>query len=102
MVVQPRKQHTSSASLLVGFIIFLGIALGYVLYVTELIQLPVAEIEPAPVNADDSLTRFRTVTKSQATLDRILESDTYRTLEIFGESPVNPGTPGRTNIFAPF
>lgn len=70
----------------------MGLALGY-LYYGQTSDTLVAE----PVEIDSSLQAFSSVTVDLS----ILEDERYRSLQIFGEIPVNPGITGKRNIFSP-
>ena len=76
-----------------GFIIFMGLALGYLYYsqTSEII------VDTGAVQLDPDLQYFE-----NAKLDfSILEDERYKALEVYGEVPVDPGITGRRNIFAP-
>ena len=75
-----------------GFIIFLGLAAGY-LYYGQTSETLVVE----PIQVDTSLQFFSNVTVDS----EILEDERYKSLEIFGEIPVTPGITGKRNPFAP-
>ena len=77
-------------------IMVLGILAGYMFF-SLIIKGTEVGISP-PVLADDTLSKFKNLT-----LDFSVFDDTrFKTLKIFGESPVQPGATGRVDIFAPF
>lgn len=80
------------SKVMLGFIIFIGIAAGY-LYYGQTSETLVVE----PIEVDPSLQAFSSITVDSS----ILEDERYTSLEIFGEIPVNPGITGKRNIFAP-
>lgn len=76
-----------------GFIIFMGLALGYLYYS----QTSEIVVDTGVVQLDPDLQYFE-----NAKLDfSILEDERYKALEVYGEVPVDPGITGRRNIFAP-
>lgn len=81
------------SKVILGFIIFIGVAVGYLFYSQSseiLIDLGAGDIDP-------NLQYFES-----AKLDfSVLNDERYKALEIYGETPVNPGVTGRKNIFAP-
>ncbi len=77
-------------------IMVLGIIAGYFFF-SLTIQGSEAGIPP-PVATDDTLSKFKDLK-----LDFSIFDDTgFKSLKTFGESPVQPGPTGRTDIFAPF
>ena len=80
------------SKVILGFIIFMGLAAGY-LYYGQTSDTLVAE----PVELDSSLQAFSNITVDLS----ILDDERYKSLEIFGEIPVNPGITGKRNIFTP-
>ncbi len=90
------KNQTTSPVIL-GAIVVLGFLLGYVYY-ANYIQ---GTITPSPlphIKADDTLNKFKNLNISFT----IFDDAQFRVLKIFGESPIDTGNPGRTNIFTPF
>jgi len=77
---------------MLGFIIFLGFAMGYLYYsqVSETLTVEPIEIDPSLQVFSDIIADFS-----------ILDDERYKSLEIFGEIPVNPSITGRRNIFDP-
>lgn len=80
------------SKVMLGFIIFIGLAAGY-LYYSQTSETLIVE----PIELDSSLQAFSTITANTS----ILEDERYKSLEIFGEIPINPGITGKRNIFAP-
>lgn len=91
----PNKNTTSAVILLL--IVAFGFIAGYFFY-SQNPQDKTANIPPSRVALDDSLVKFRTLKLNFSAFDDL----TFKTLRIFGESPVLPGTTGRADIFAPF
>lgn len=78
---------------MLGFIIFIGAAAGY-LYYSQTAEV-IVDIGGPPISQE--LEKF-----DRIKLDfSILEDERYRSLEVYGEIPVDPGVTGRKNIFAP-
>lgn len=88
--------NRSQNLLLIIFVIILGIAGGYIYYSAIGLSsaVPIPEL---PVKEKDSLVSFKDLE-----LNLSVSSEKLNQLRIFGESPVNPGTSGRNNPFAPF
>jgi len=81
------------SKVLLGFIIFIGSAVGY-LYYSQTSEIFVDTGGP-PISQE--LEKF-----DKIKLDfSILEDERFKALEVYGEIPVNPGVTGRRNIFAP-
>ena len=80
------------SKVILGFIIFMGLATGY-LYYGQTSEVLVVE----PIEIDTGLQVFSTITVDSS----ILEDERYKLLEIFGEMPVDPGITGKRNIFDP-
>lgn len=81
------------SKVILGFIIFIGFAAGY-LYYSKTGEIFIDE-GLAPL--DSALEYFK-----NTDLDfSVLDDERYKSLEIYGEVPVNPGTVGRRNIFDP-
>ena len=80
------------SKVILGFIIFMGLAAGY-LYYGQTSEVLVVE----PIEIDPGLQVFSTITVDSS----ILEDERYKLLEIFGEMPVDPGITGKRNIFDP-
>jgi len=89
------KSSSTSPIILIAVVAF-GILGGY-LYYSQFVGAP--EPIPTPVVAtQDSLSRLATVNLNFAIFDQPL----FQSLRIYGEAPVQPGTTGRQDIFAPF
>ncbi|MBI2065278.1 MAG: hypothetical protein HYT62_04455 [Candidatus Yanofskybacteria bacterium] len=80
------------SKVMLGFIIFMGLAAGY-LYYSQTSEILTVE----PVVLDASLQAFADITVDS----EILSDERYKSLEIFGEIPINPGITGKRNIFSP-
>ena len=78
------------------FIVLIGVVLGYLNYSgAEPLAVPEEPISSQRTDSLESLANFK--------LDlSILDNQTYKSLEIFGENPVTPGITGeRKNPFSP-
>lgn len=81
------------SKVILGFIIFIGFAVGYLYYS----QTSETIVSTGTVSLDPDLEYFQ-----NTKLDfSILEDERYKSLEVYGEVPVDPGVTGRKNIFAP-
>ena len=81
------------SKVILGFIIFMGFALGY-LYYSQTSETLV-DIGTLPIDPD--LQYFE-----NAKLDfSILDDERYKSLEVYGEIPIESGVTGRRNIFEP-
>lgn len=93
--IAPTKGSTSPVILLA--IVALGLILGYFYYASvlkdEAVTIPAFEIP-----ADDNLAKFKDIKLDFSFVDDLK----FGALKIFGESPVQPGVTGKTDIFAPF
>lgn len=81
------------SKVVLGFIIFIGFAVGYLYYSQTSETL--TDTGGAPI--DPNLLYFENAKFDFSVLDR----PSYKDLEIYGEIPVNPGVTGRKNVFAP-
>ena len=78
------------------FIVIIGAIVGYLSY--SGLDIPLIPENPDLLQKTDSLESFANLSIDFS----ILENETFRSLEIFGENPVNPGITGeRINPFAP-
>lgn len=92
---QPIKKSESSPNLIPLLVVVLGIVGGYLYYSNVSSNSEPVYNLPQEIQ-QDSLSQFKNLELNF----KVLENSKYRSLEIFGESPVSPGTPGKTNIFA--
>lgn len=90
------QQSNNQTTLIVALILVLGFTIGYFYYSQWIVPARVA-IEPPPVSERDDLKKFESLKIDFS----ILDNKKYKALEIFGESPVNPGVTGKRDIFAP-
>lgn len=88
-------QYTNKS--VVALILVLAFAIGY-LYYSQSIKPNQLPINPPPVVAGDSLTKFRDLTINFS----ILNENKFKSLRVFGESPVKPGITGKRDLFSPF
>ncbi len=88
------NKKTTSILILLG-IVALGFAAGY-LYNTQFSQsqLPTSS-QNIPLS--DDLSKFKDLNLDFSAFN----NDSFKTLRIFGDSPVLPGSSGRADIFAP-
>lgn len=98
MATQNAKVKKSGGMFLYIAIIFIGIIGGYFYYA----QIIVPSKEPITlpdIPRDDSLSKF----KNPESFDfRIFSQNSFQSLKTLGEAPVQPGTTGRDDVFAPF
>lgn len=94
-MISPNKNSTSPV-ILIGIVV-LGLIIGYFYYAREL-QGQAVNIPPLKISPDDGLAKFKSLTFDFSPFDNIK----FKSLRIFGESPVQPGVTGRVDIFAPF
>lgn len=89
-------QQPANTSILT-LIIIVAFAFGY-LYYSQSIQPAELPIAPPPLTAKDDLAMFKDLTINFSILDDLR----FKSLKVFGESPVKPGVTGKRDIFAPF
>lgn len=89
--------QSSQNKLLLVLIIILGFAAGYIYY-SQFAAVSAPAVAPLPISAKDDLKKFETLKINFS----ILDTAKYKSLEVFGESPVVPGVTGKKDIFAPF
>lgn len=82
---------------IVLLILVVAFAMGY-LYYSQSIQPAQLPIGPPPLTAKDDLLMFKDLTIDFSVLD----DSRFKSLRVFGESPVKPGVTGKKDIFAPF
>ena len=75
----------------------LGLIAGF-FYYSRALQDQIFLVSPINISADDRLVKFKDLKLNFSVLDNL----TFKTLRIFGESPVQPGSTGRIDPFAPF
>jgi len=81
------------SKVILGFIIFIGFASGYLYYS----QTSETIVDTGSVPLDSNLRYFE---KAKLNFS-ILEDERYKSLELYGEVPVDPGVTGRKNVFKP-
>lgn len=89
---QPNNQNI----LIIALILVFSFAVGYFYYSQWAVPARVI-IEPPTVVGRDDLNKFENLKIDFS----ILDNKKYKALEVFGESPVNPGITGKKDIFAP-
>ena len=77
-------------------IVFAGIAGGYLYYSQVLQQISPPQIPE--ISSSDTLAKFKDIKFDFS----IFDDARFRSLKVFGESPVQPGTTGKTDLFSPF
>ena len=78
-------------------ILLVGIALGY-FYYSSYVMPALTPIPPPPIAKTDDLKAFEGLQIDFS----ILANKKFQSLQIFGESPVNPGATGKKDVFVPF
>ena len=78
-------------------IVVVAFAIGYLFY-SQSIQPAQLPINPSPLSARDDLAKFKDLTIDFS----ILDDSRFKSLRVFGESPVRPGVTGKRDLFAPF
>jgi len=89
-------QQNNQTTLITSLIIVIGFAAGYFYYSQWTVPARVP-IELPLVAGRDDLKKFENLKIDFS----ILDNKKYKALEIFGESPVNPGVTGKKDLFAP-
>jgi hypothetical protein len=79
-------------------IVVLGILAGFI-YNGQVTPITDERIKPIKsISPDDTLSKLKS-----GKLDfSVLEDETFKSLKVFVELPINPGEAGRENIFLPF
>ena len=95
MALASTKNSTSPVILIA--IVTLGLIAGY-FYYSQALQDQALPIQPISIPAEDKLAKFKDLKLNFSAVDDL----TFKVLRIFGESPVQPGSTGRVDIFAPF
>lgn len=91
LIIQLGRSRT-----ILSFIIGMGLVLGYLSYSQT--DEPVVETGNEVIVSKEELESLKNFSIDFS----ILSNETYKTLEIFGENPVDPGITGeRVNPFAP-
>ncbi len=84
------------SKMMLSFIIIIGAIVGYLSY--SVLDKPLIPESPDLLQRGNSLESFDSLNIDFS----LLENETFRSLDIFGENPVNPGITGeRKNPFAP-
>lgn len=94
-MITPTKNSTSSV-ILFGIVV-LGLIVGY-FYYAQVLQDQSVDITSFTIPPEDNLVKFKDLTFDFGPFDDLK----FKSLKIFGESPVLPGATGRVDIFAPF
>lgn len=88
---------TNPSKVIPAAIVVIGIIAGYFFY-TSFIKEEFVEIPLPAAIQDGTLSKFKDLSLDFSAFD----DSRFKSLRIFGESPVQPGQTGRTDIFAPF
>lgn len=83
-------------NLIIIMIILLGFGVGY-FYYSQWVVPTLNPIEPSILEGRTDLKEFENVKIDFS----ILDNQKYKLLETYGENPVNPGTTGKKDLFAP-
>lgn len=89
-------QPTQNILILV-MIVLLGIVGGY-FYYSSFVVPTLAPVPPPPVDENDDLKTFEGLQIDFS----ILTNEKFQSLQVFGESPVNPGATGKKDLFSSF
>lgn len=83
--------------LIIALIVILGLAAGYGYYAFFAKQRN-SKFPAYSDDAKDAIYKLKNINLDFGIFDVI----NFKTAKTFGESPVNPGQPGKANLFAPF
>lgn len=72
----------------------IGLAAGYFVYRS----MGAYTVLPAPAAGAEAFAQLKGLTTDFS----VLQDERFRSLQIFGESPVNPGIGGKSDLFSPF
>ena len=86
---------TNQNTLIFTLIVLLGTMVGYLYYSKSIV--PAEQLIAAPTVSNDDLRIFENINLDFS----VLNNNKYKSLQKFGESPVNPGVTGKKDIFAP-
>lgn len=89
----PQKTSNQTEKIVIFLIIMVGLVGGYFYYSSVAGE---AGIIPVPTLSRD-LREFKNISFDFSIFDKI----SFKELKIFGEHPLEPGTEGRTDLFAP-
>ncbi|MEK7151642.1 MAG: hypothetical protein AAB784_02945 [Patescibacteria group bacterium] len=90
------NKNSTSAVILIA-IVGLGAIVGY-FYYSQALQDQVQPFASFEIPANDNLIKFKDFNLDFGPFDDLQ----FKVLRVFGESPVNPGAAGKSDIFAPF
>ncbi len=98
MAIFEKEKNSSISPILLLLIIVLGVLGGFI-YNNQITPAADERIKPMKsISPDDTLSKLR-----NSRMDfSILEDETFKSLKVFVELPINPGETGRENIFLPF
>ncbi len=96
--LQPKTKKANRSLVIQVAIILLGLVLGYSYY-TQFEKDNKAPIIVTDIHPEDNLGKFKNLSSFDLS---IFGEPAFRTLKIIGEYPIQPGTTGRTDIFAPY
>ncbi len=76
-------------------IILMGVVFGW-FYYSQFISANIELANPSPVKPADKLLDFNNLSLNF----NLFDDTTFKSLTVFGEAPVKPGTPGKNNPFS--
>jgi len=97
MVQITRTTKNAPSVVIIGAIITLGFIAGY-FYYAQIGAEPEAKIPPAAAaSLDTALSKFKDLKLNFGPFDDLK----FKSLRVFGESPVQPGATGKQDLFSP-
>ncbi len=96
MVSRTSNRDETSPVILIAIAV-LGLIAGY-FYYSSVLKSGIVEVPPSNIQTSDNLSKFKDLKLDFSPFDQLK----FKSLTIFGESPVQPGSTGRADPFAPF
>ncbi len=93
----PTSTKNTTSPIILFAIVALGLFIGY-FYYSQTSQDQVFPVAPTNGITEGNISKLKDLKLDFSGLDNL----TFKALKIFGESPVQPGSTGRIDIFAPF
>lgn len=88
-------QVTQRSNLMITILVaVVGMAAGYFIYRS----MGAYAVTPAPAAGAEAFAQLKGLTTDFS----VLQDERFRSLQVFGELPVNPGIGGKNDLFAPF
>lgn len=94
----PITQAKSKQSPAILIAIAIAGLLGGYFYYSQVLKESIPPVRLPAISAGDTLAKFKDLKFDFS----IFDDARFKSLKIFGESPVQPGASGRTDLFAPF